>query len=210
MLPSTRLQGPTKSTRAAAGQATQSFGLEWLWQYLRDIRHPHVLDCGPVRQATVEVLLRRGAKVYVADLVSPALQGDSRFWDRRRKTPSFRIDDFLAQLPKIPPASVSAILCWQLLDLLPHDSLAALILQMYLYLQPAGVLFCLLREPHLPSGVEPIWWLETLTILRKDREGSKPFPYPALTNREMEQLIPTGSVKTFLTRSGRREVLAIK
>lgn len=210
MLPTTRLQGPTKSTRAASGPASLSFGLEWLWQHLRDVRQPHVLDCGPVCRATVEVLLRRGAKVYVADLVSPALQGDTRFWDRSRKTPIFRIDDFLAQLPKIPPASLSAIFCWQLLDLLPRDALAALVLQMYLYLQPNGVLFCLLREPYLPSGVEPIWWLETLTMLRKDSEGSKPFPYPALTNREMERLIPTGSVKTFLTRSGRREVLAIK
>jgi hypothetical protein len=31
-----------------------------------------------------------------------------------------------------------------------------------------------------------------------------------LTNREMERLLPSGSVKTFLTRSGRREILAVK
>jgi hypothetical protein len=156
------------------------------------------------------VLLRRCAKLYVADLISPALRGDAQFWDRNRKTPVFRIDDFLAQLPKISANSLSAIFCWQLLDLLPHDALAHLVLQMYLYLQPGGALFCILREPYLPVGADPIWWLESLTNLRKNGQASRPFPYPAVTNREMEKLIPTGSVKTFLTRSGLREVLAVK
>jgi len=105
---------------------------------------------------------------------------------------------------------LAAIFCWQLLDLLPRDSLATVVLQLYMYLQPGGVLFCLLREPYLPKGGEPNWWLESLTTLGRDGNGSKPFPYPALTNREMEKLIPTGSVKTFLTRSGWREFLAIK
>jgi hypothetical protein len=36
------------------------------------------------------------------------------------------------------------------------------------------------------------------------------YPYPAVTNREMEHIFPGGNVKTFLTRTGRREVLGIK
>jgi hypothetical protein len=32
----------------------------------------------------------------------------------------------------------------------------------------------------------------------------------ALTNRKMERLFPGGNVKTFLTRSGRREVVGVK
>ncbi len=202
-------QGPTKSTRAGASPRTVSPGLEWLWEYLRDVRHPHILDCGPVRQATVEVLLRRGAKLYVADLVSPGQRGDPAFWDRSRKSAVFRVEDFLAQVPRIPLGSLTATFCWHLLDLLPRDSLPPLVDRLFSYLQPEGVLFCLLREPYLPTGVEIGWWLENLTMLGKEGKGSKA-PYPALTNREMERLIPTGSVKTFLTRSGRREVLAIK
>ena len=203
-------QGAAQAGRLEGGTVTLSRGLEWLWQYFRDTPHPRILDCGPVRQSTTEVFLRRGAKLYVGDLVSLALERDSRFWDHARKTPRFRTDDFLAQLPEIPAGSISAIFCWQLLDLLPRDALAPLVLQMYLYLQPGGVLFGLLREPYLTVGMEPVWWLESLNRLRRDGEGRRTFPYPALTNREMEKLIPTGAVKTFLARSGLREVLAVK
>jgi hypothetical protein len=201
-------QGRSKPTRA--GPATASVALKWLWQQLRDVCHPQILDCGPISQATVDVLLRRGAKLYVTDLVTPGREETSQFWDRGGKVPVFRLKDFLAQLPEIPEESLSAIFCWHLFDLLPREVLPGLVDRLLSYVQPGGVLFCLLREPYLPAGAEMMWWLENLTTLATGREGNKPFPYPALSNREMERLVPAGSVKTFLTRSGRREVLGIK
>ncbi len=81
---------------------------------------------------------------------------------------------------------------------------------MYLYLQPFGVFFCLLREPSLVRGMQTTWWLDDLTKLGRECGGSAPFAHAAITNREMERLTPVGSVKTFLTRSGVREVLAVK
>jgi hypothetical protein len=78
------------------------------------------------------------------------------------------------------------------------------------YLYPSGVLFCHLREPYLVSGAESYSYFESLTVLGSTGESGKPFRYTALTNREMERLVPGGNVKTFLTRSGRREVLGIK
>lgn len=71
-------------------------------------------------------------------------------------------------------------------------------------------MFCLLREPSLPNGAGTRWWLDSLTTLRSDTESQLPFPYPVLTNREIEHLVPGGDVKTFLTRSARREIVAIK
>lgn len=203
-------QGPTKTKRAGAGPANASAALEWLWAQLHDVPSPHILDCGPICQATVDVLLRRGAKLYVSDLVTPALREDELFWDRRGKIPAFRLTDFLAQLPPIPAGSLSIIFCWHLLDFLPRDTLPGLAERLFSYLQPDGFLFCLLREPYLSAGADTPWWLESLTVLATGREGHRPFPYPALSNREMERLAPSGSVKTFLTRSGRREVLALK
>jgi len=194
--------------RAGAGPA--SAALEWLWGQLHDVRSPHILDCGPICQRTVDVLLRRGAKLYVSDLVTPALRGDEAFWDRRGRIPTFRVTDFLAQLPPIPPGSLSVIFSWHLLDFVPRDALPGLMDRLFSCLQPAGMLFCLLREPYLSAGAETPWWFESLTVLTAGREGDKPFPYPALSNREMERLAPSGNVKTFLTRSGRREVLALK
>lgn len=210
MLPTTSQESRTKTAHDSTSHAAASPALEWLWQRLREVRRPHVLECGCISRATAEVLLRRRAKLYVADLIAQLQRGGTQLWDRRGKTLLFRLEDFLAQVPKIPPESLSAIFCWQLLDLLPRDPLPAIVGRLWSYLQPGGSLFCVLRQPYLTTGADKVWRLESLTTLVADGDENKPFPYAALTNREMERLIPAGSVKTFLTRSGRREVLGIK
>lgn len=199
-----------KTTRAGSAAGNVSRALEWLWKLLHDNRHPQVLDCGPVHQATVDVLLRRGAKIHLADLITPALTNDPTLWDCSGKVRRFRTNEFLVQLPALTPGSLSVVLAWHLLDLLPRDPLPELIHHFQSYLQPGGMMFCLLREPYLPAGADMMWWLDSLTTLATEREGQRAFPYPALTNREMERLASSGSVKTFLTRTGRREVLVMK
>lgn len=187
-----------------------SQGLDWLWQHLRDVRHPNILDCGPVSPATLQVLLRRGAKLYVTDLITPALEGDSRFWDRTGKIPVFRTSAFLDQLPQTGEGSLTAILCWNLLDFVPRDSLPAVVDRLFSLLEPLGIIFILLREPSRSVGVERRWWLEALASLRNEVDAKKAFPYPPITNREIERLLPDASIKSFLTRSGRREILAMR
>ena len=203
------------TARSSSGALPQggplpSFGLQWLWQYLEDVRYPQVLECGPLRSVTVRILLARCGKLYRADLVSPLERQEPALWDRSRKAPLFRTEVLLAELPSLSSASVSVILCWQLLDLLPRDAVSDVLLFFHRLLEPGGVIFCLLREPRLEKGIESAWRMESLTTLVREHEGSKPFVYPALSNRDIERLIPTGSVKTFLTRSGWREVLAVK
>jgi hypothetical protein len=182
-----------------------SHALGWLWQQLRDVPHPHILDCGPVNQATMEVLLRRGAKVYVADLVTGARLSASGLGGHDKT-----FEELLEAFPSIHPGSLSAIACWHLLDLLPRDALPGLIARLWSYLSPGGVLFCLLREPSLTHGAETRWWLDSLMVLGSSIETKAPFPYPVITNREIERLVPGGGVKTFLTRSARRETLIMK
>jgi hypothetical protein len=195
---------------SAAHPAAPSRALEWLWQSLRDVRRPHILDCGPTYQATLDVLLKRGAKLYFTDLVTLARQSDSKFIRRLGKRTVFLIDEFLENLPPIPPNALSMIACWHLLDLLPRDALPGLMTKLWCYIRPGGVLFCLLREPYLANGADTRWWFDSLMVLGSDVESKAPFPHPALTNREIERLVPSRNVKTFLTRSARREILAIK
>ena len=126
--------------------------LQWLWQYLSHRSHPRVFDCGPIHQSTLNVLLLRGAKLYVTDLITPAQQNDSAFWSRQEKTAVFLIDDFLAQIPAIPPDSISAICSWGLLDALPREALPRLMERLHSYLEPGGVLFGILREPYPCDG----------------------------------------------------------
>lgn len=200
---------PTLS-RAPAAQPHHSQALEWLWSGLTDVPLPGLLDCGPISQTTLDVLIRRQAKIHVADLITPLLDDEARFWEIQGKVRLFRSQELLDQFPAIPADSLSAIFGWHLLDLIPSPAHAALLDRWLSYLHPGGMLFFLLREPRLSQGSDRAWWLEDLKTLGTGAEGRRPFAFPAVTNREVERLVPAGSVKTFLTRSGWREVLVNK
>lgn len=197
-------------TKPGALTGIASPALEWLWWYLRDNPNPHVLDCGGARQSAVDAIFRRGGKLFVADLIRPILSEGECYWDRSQKTPVFRVEEFLRELPSVPRESLSAILAWHVLDLLPRDSLPQVIERLWSCLRVTGVLVVLLREPQLTMGADADWWLHSLDKLATSGEETKPFPYAAITNREIERLIPGGTLKTFLTRTGRREVVALK
>jgi hypothetical protein len=203
-------KGHDEPGRSAGGSPVTNPALHWLWQHLSNQRRLLCFECGPIHQSTLDVLLLRGAKLYHSDLITPAQQSNSAYWSVQDKKPVFLIDDFMAQIPPIAPDSLSAICCWGLLDILPREALPRLVERFHSYLQPNGALFSILREPSLPAGAETRWWFESLTVLGLSDNSHKPFPYPAVTNREMENLFPGGNVKTFLTRSGRREVLGVK
>jgi hypothetical protein len=185
-------------------------GLDWLWQQLRDVSNPRLMDCGPLRKANVYTFLSRGAKVFLSDLVTPAQRGNPKYWDRSDKVPIFLTDVYLGQIPSMPPDSLHAAFCWHVLDVIPSYAVAPTVERLYSYLQPGGVLFFLLRQPYLPRGAEAAFSLQGLNSFEPDAKANENFPYPVVTNREIERLLPAGSVKIFLTRSGRREVVALK
>lgn len=195
---------------SGAGPVIESPALVWLWKYFGDVPFPSILDCGKVKPQSVEVLLHRGAKIFVADIVSTVQRPHPILWDRRPKVPIFLVDDFLVGMPKIPTGSLNAIFCWHLLDLLPRESLQKVMELLFSFLRTGGVLFFLLREPHLPKGADTTWWLQSLTALAVTGEDHKPFHYPVISGRDVERFLPAGSLKSFLTRSGRREVLVLK
>ena len=155
----------------------------------------HLIDVDPEKLGGTPVF--HGTRVPIHNLFDCLEGGES-------------VDDFLAQIPPIPAGSLSAICCWGLLDLLPQEALPRVIERFHSFLKLNGVLFTILREPSLTAGAETRWWFESLTVLGSSDTTHKPFPYPPVTNRQMEQLFPGGNVKTFLTRSHRREVLGVK
>lgn len=210
MLLASRHEG-VKTAHPLQGEGRMpSHGMEWLWQQLRDVRRPLILDCGPLRQTTLDILLRRGVKLCVADLVSPLQRGNPKFWDKSKKVPMFLTDVLLEQVPKVEMATQDAVLLWHLLDLIPPEAVPPMVERAFSYLKPGGILFALLRQPYLADGSDTVCWLENLTFIQTEASGKKPFAYPVVTNRQIESLLPEGSVKIFLTRSGRREVVALK
>jgi hypothetical protein len=208
MLLTSRQESVKTSSRSDAKML--SHGLDWLWQQLRDVRLPHILDCGPLRQTTLDVLLRRGVKLYVGDVISPLLRGNPKFWDKTKKVPQFLTNVFLEQIPDLPSGSQDGVFCWHLLDLIPAQAVAPTVERLFSLLKPGGVLFAILRQPYLADGSDTVCWLDSLNSIQTAPEGKKPFAYPVITNRQIENLLPVGSVKIFLTRSGRREVVALK
>lgn len=208
---SVKTQGSSrKNASSVATPAVPSQALKWIWNFLQDVKNPHILDCGGVSAATVNVLMQRHAKVYVADLIAPLQRGDAAYWTQIDKRVIFCLDELLRQVPDIPPASLGLVCCWHLLDLVPRDQLPELVGSMLSLLVPGGVFFCFLREPNLAAGTEGRWWFEDLTVLGSVGEGTGPFPYAPLSNREIEKLAAGCSLKTFLTRSHRREVVILK
>ncbi len=208
MLLTSRQESVKTSSRSDARMP--SHGLDWLWQQLRDVRRPHILDCGPLRQATLDVLLRRGVKLYVGDVISPLQRGNPKFWDKTKKVPQFLTKVLLEQIPDLPAGSQDGVFCWHLLDLIPSQAVAPAVERLFSLLKPGGIFFAILRQPYLADGSDTVCWLESLNSIQTAPEGKKPFAYPVITNRVIENLFPAGSVKIFLTRSGRREVVALK
>ncbi len=210
-MPATMSKEAVKGT--APGGATalvESPALQWLWKYLSDVANPHILDCGRAKPRSLNLLIQRGAKVYVADIVSTVQRVNPMLWDRSQKVPVFLVSDFLAQLPEIPAGSLNVIFCWHLLDLLPKEALQPVMERLYASLTQGGVIFFLLREAYLQKGAEVTWWMETLTSLAADGEGAKAFPFPPVSGRDVEKYLAGCSLKSFLTRSGRREVVVMK
>jgi len=199
-----------KKSSPDQSSAVRSQALEWIWNYFQDVATPHVLDCGTVSSTTVNLLIKRHAKVYVADLIAPLQRGDPAYWRQEGKQMLFCVDELLNQVPPVPPGSLSLICCWHLLDLVPHDHVPELVRFLLSLLGPGGIFFCFLRERNLALGKDGRWWLEGLTTLGSEGEGTGTFPYAPLSNREIEKLTAGCSLKTFLTRSHRREVVVLK
>lgn len=200
-----RRKGPPGHKSAIPSQA-----LEWVWNYLQDVPGPHVLECGSVSSSTVSVLMRRHAKLYVADLIAPLQRDDPTYWRHSGKQTIFCLDELLQRIPDIPPASLRLVFCWHLLDLVPRDHLPDLVSFLLALLEPGGIFFCFLRESNLVSGKEGRWRLDNLTTLGAEWEGIGEFPYAPLSNRDVEKLTAGCSRKTFLTRSHRREVVVLR
>jgi hypothetical protein len=205
-----KIQDGPRRVGSPATSAPASPALEWLWHYLRDVRHPRLLDCGPVSPSTVSLLVQRKAKLYVADLLSPLQRGDAGLWRTINQQRVFSPEKLLEQLPPMPPGRLSVIFSWHVLDLIPPGQRAEIAQKLFQWIEPGGVFLAILRDPHVETGMDTHWRLETMTTLKQEGAGEREFPYPALTNRDLERLVPAASVKSFLTRTRRREVILLK
>jgi len=158
----------------------------------------------------IDLLLRRNVKLYLGDAISPLLNDNARFWDQKGQTPVFKLGDFMAEFPPVPLGTLTAAFCWHLFDLLPVGLVPDVVERLMSLISPGGVLFFMLREPSLQTGADAQWGIEGLKVIVSTRVSDRPYPNPVVTSREIEKAVPPGSLKVYLTRSGRREIIARK
>jgi hypothetical protein len=184
--------------------------LEWMWKQMPEVDRPAALCCGTIRQSTLNVFLQRGIKAFLGNAVGHLLSNEKMLWEGTGKEASFKPNLLLDLLPQVKAGSLSVVLTWQLFDLLPRDPLPEVFSHLCSLLMPGGFMLCILREPYLNKGRNAQWWLESPLTLGVGGEDAGEFVYPSLTNREIERLAHPSTIKTFLTRTGRREILVCK
>lgn len=194
----------------SAPKGVASPALEWMWKQMPEVARPAALCCGAIRQSTLNVFLIRRMKAFLGDALGYLLSEEKRFWEGIGKEARFQEKVLLDLLPDVEPSSLSVVLAWQLFDLLPRDPLTPVFTHLCSLLRPGGFMLCILREPYLNKGRNAQWWLESPVTLGVSGEDAGEFVYPALTNREIERLAHPSTIKTFLTRTGRREILVCK
>lgn len=217
--------GPAHAHSSAAAAAAleslrrQSNGLkDFLW-LLSDVQKGHLLDLGPIAQATVSFFTERGFKIYAEDLLAGWKEFLAQEEKRLRASGQSReeagfsratlAERFLQSNLSYPPENFNAILIWDLLDYLDEELLPGVVRRLFSLLRPGGVVLGLFHSKK-PEGfhryriaaADTIELIPAMTILP---------PLRQLQNRDLMNLFSQfRSSKTFVGRDQLREALFLK
>ncbi len=196
---------------------------DFLW-LLSDVQQGHILDLGPVSQATVNFFTERGFKIYSDDLLrswKEFLNGEEeRLRGSRPSAPDAETaggEASPARLAKLfleaslafPPATFHAVLLWDVLDYLDEELLPLIVARLFWLLRGGGVVLGIfhskkpesLHRYRIPDmeHIELVPTVPPLPLLRQ------------LQNRDLMNLFAAyRSSKTFVGRDQLREGLFLK
>ena len=187
--------GPTVGTKVLAKLLTA----------LTSREVPLVLDLGPVVGSNVSFLGEQlGCKLRVEDLQS----------DIERLTRDQQLDTlgtFLEQRFAYEPASVDAVLCWDVLDYLDKPAATVLSRKVVEWVKPGGAVLCFFN---MSSDPAPIYTRYVITEVDRLRYRTSPATYGRRTvyqNRDIDRLFAGLHVtESFLLQNKVREVLLRK
>jgi hypothetical protein len=181
-------------------------GLHALLQELRDNQIHTILDLGPALGVNVDFWSRFSCRLHFQDFYDslasePAGESNELGWDA----------SFLARaLPFTPGTQFDVILCWDLLNYLSHEQVAALLAYLARYCKPGSILFALFwLAPRIPA--RPITFKivdrEHMEYIHKSPETRANAGYqPRDVARLSEDLQVSNS---FLLRNGIQEYLLV-
>jgi hypothetical protein len=187
---------------------------DFLW-LLSDVERGHLLDLGPISQATVSFFTGRNFKVYTEDLL--------RLWTEHLRAEEQRLrsavpgsgaatdaatlaENFLSANLKHAEGTFHAVLAWDVFDYLESELLPRVVARLHALLRPGGVMLAVFHsktdEPfHRYRVVDPqtLELVPAAAVLPQRR---------ALQNRELLNLFGAfHSSKTFVGRDQLREAL---
>jgi hypothetical protein len=194
-----------------AGVPRRSNGLREFMAHIHGQGGLRVLDLGPASQASVQFITGMGHRVYNEDLY-PELIAE-RYWVKAEKgTRRWDANLFLGENLNYLPAIFDAILCWDVLDMVPDPAAAPALVARLGDIAKAGaalLLFFHTAEPGAPIAVmrSQIKDYETLEMYQR---GQFALQRP-LNNRNIEALFKQfRALKFFLSRDATREVVAVR
>jgi hypothetical protein len=219
------LAGPAAAVEPspASGNLRASNGLkDFLW-LVGDVKNGHVLDLGPVSQATVSFFTGRGFKVYTEDLLrgwKEFLAGEEK---RLRAAPVAEVEGappeefskaalaarFVDSSVAYPAGTFHAILLWDLLDYLDAELLPPLVARLHALMQGGGVMLGLFHS-RKPDAFHRYRIADTSNIELVPAPAQLPHARQ-FQNRDLMNLFSAfRSSKTFVGRDQIREALFLK
>ncbi len=200
---------------APGTQLRVSNGLkDFLW-LLSDVEHGHLLDLGPVTQATVSFFTEKGFKVYAEDLLRSWKTHLNEEEERMRLAPAgtdaamdpaSQSEAFLEANLSYPEETFHAILAWDVFDYLDIELLPRVATRLYSLLRPGGVLLAVFHSK-MPEQFHRYRVTDAQTLELVATLAPVP-PRRALQNRELLNLFSAfRSSKTFVGRDQLREGL---
>ncbi len=219
--------GPSAASTAAVESDIQrtSKGLkEFLW-HLSDVERGHMLDLGPISQATVDFFIARKFKLYSNDLLrewTRFLAAEKR--DRRLATaaagaaggPAPKPDEeaerialaqkFIATRFDYPRETFHGVLAWDLLDYFSPELAAPFVARLHEIVRPGGVVLAVLHS-RVPETLHRYRVRDAETLEFLPAQETIKFAR-VLPNREVLNLFSHfRSSKTFVGRDQIREAM---
>jgi hypothetical protein len=190
---------------------------DFLW-LLSDVEHGHLLDLGPVTQATVSFFTEKGFKVYAEDLLRSWKTHLNEEEERMRRAPAgteaamdpaSQAEAFLDVNLTYPEETFHAILAWDVFDYLEGELLPRAATRLYSLLRPGGVLLAVFHSK-MPEQFHRYRVVDAQSLELVPALAPMP-PRRALQNRELLNLFSAfRSSKTFVGRDQLREGLFTK
>jgi hypothetical protein len=185
-----------------------------LREFCNTIRSPEglqILDLGAASQANINFITGLGHRLCTEDVYRSLQTAASRPF--RPPEPDEEPEEarFLRENLRYPPGQFDAILCWDLLDLLPDAVVKPMVERLYQLLKPGGSLLTFFHTGQVGQMVPICYYRICSQDELQVQERGQDKLRRSFNNRGIETLFRSfASLKFYLTKDSLREVVVVR